>query len=277
MLGIGKFKSLMTRILCVGDIIGKPGRKVVKHMVPLLRKEEKIDLVIANSDNVTSGTGINQENALELLKYGVDIFTAGNHIWRHMDIVEELKKPEPIILRPGNFPKNNPGKGWRVLTVPGTNITVAVINLQTRLMMKQSVFCPFLTGDEILQEPEVQNATIKIMDIHGEASGEKYALFHYFNGRISHMFGTHTHVQTNDAFVSDQGTSYITDVGGCLAVNSIIGFEIGPSIQNHITQMPHRSEVEEKGPCRLGGCIVDIDETTGKAMAIKAIAPVLEG
>lgn len=262
----------MTRILCIGDIVGKPGRRVVKHMVPLLRKEENVSFVIANSDNVTSGTGINQENALELLKCGVDIFTSGNHIWRHADIITELVKPNPIIIRPANFPKDNPGQGWRVMEIPGTAISIAVINIQTRLMMRQSVFCPFLTGDEALEEPEVKKATIKIMDIHGESGGEKYALFHYFNGRISHMFGTHTHVPTSDAQISDKGTSFISDVGACIAENSIIGFEIEPSIQNHITQMPHRSEVEEHAPYLLRGCIVDIDEVTGKALAIKPLS-----
>lgn len=262
----------MTRILCIGDIVGKPGRKVVKHMVPKLRKEDKVDFVIANSDNVTSGTGINQENALELLKCGVDIFTSGNHIWRHADIITELVKPNPIILRPENFPKNNPGTGWRIMKIPNTDTTIAVINLQTRLMMHQNVFCPFLTGDEILNEQEVKNATIRVMDVHGESSGEKYALFHYFNGRISHMFGTHTHVPTNDAQISEEGTSYVSDVGACIAKNSIIGFEIQPSIQRHITQMPHRSEVEEKAPYLFRGCIVDIDETTGKAQQITPLS-----
>ncbi len=262
----------MTRILCIGDIVGKPGRRVVKHMVPLLRKEQNVSFVIANSDNVTSGTGINQENALELLQAGVDIFTSGNHIWRHADIINELSKPNPIILRPANFPHNNPGRGWRVMEIPGTDISIAIINLQTRLMMRQSVFCPFLTGDEILSQPEVQAAQIKIMDIHGESSGEKYALFHYFNGRVSHMFGTHTHVQTNDAQISDKGTAYISDVGACIAQNSIIGFEIEPSIQNHITQMPHRSEVEEKAPYLLRGCVVEVDELTGRAIEITPLS-----
>ncbi|MBI4836325.1 MAG: YmdB family metallophosphoesterase [Candidatus Abawacabacteria bacterium] len=262
----------MTRILCIGDIVGKPGRKVVKHMVPKLRKEEKVDFVIANSDNVTSGTGINQEHAKELIKDGVDILTSGNHMWRHQDIITELEKEDPIILRPENFPRANPGRGWRVMKIPGTEITVAIINLQTRLMMRHNVFCPFLTGDEVLKKPEVQEASIKIIDIHGESSGEKYALFHYFNGRISHMFGTHTHVPTNDAQISNQGTSYISDVGACIAENSIIGFEVEPSIQNHITQMPHRSEVEEKAPYLLRGCIVDIDESTGKALAIQPLS-----
>lgn len=258
----------MAKILCIGDIVGKPGRKAVKHMVPKLRKEHNLDFVIANSDNVTSGTGINQENALELLKYGVDIFTAGNHIWRHQDIIEELDKPEPIILRPANFPLGNPGRGYRVMKIPHTEITIAVINLQCRMMMPMNLRCPFLTGDDILAQPEVQAANIKIIDIHGETTGEKYALFHYFNGRISHMFGTHTHIQTNDAFVSEKGTAFIADVGACMSKNSNLGFEIAPTIQKWLTQMPQKSEVEEKGPILFNACIVDVNPENGQTLSI---------
>lgn len=262
----------MTRILCIGDIIGKPGRKVVKHIVPKLRKEEAIDFVIANSDNVTSGMGINKENAEDLLQAGVDLLTSGNHIWRHRDIIDELEKPNPTIIRPANFPVSNPGKGYAVMKIPGSEITIAVVNLQCRGFMSMSINCPFLAGDEILNIPEVAQAQIKVIDIHGETTSEKQAIFHYFNGRVTHIFGTHTHVQTSDAHVSERGTSFITDAGACLAVDSVIGFEVAGSLRKFLTQMPEKYEVEEKGSCRLCGCVVDIDENTGHALAIKAVA-----
>jgi metallophosphoesterase (TIGR00282 family) len=263
----------MAKILCIGDIIGKPGRKAVKHMVPKLRKEEGVDFVIANSDNVTSGMGINKENAHDLLACGIDIFTAGNHIWRHHDILELLDAAEPIILRPANFPVNNPGKGYRVFSQG--DFSIAVINLQCRGFMTMDIDCPFLVGDHILSQPEVQKATIKIMDIHGETTSEKQTLYHYFNGRVSHLFGTHTHVQTNDARISSKGTSYITDVGGCMVQHSIIGFEPESIIRKFLTQMPEKYIVEEKGDILFSACIVDVDPETGHTQNIQTLATIL--
>lgn len=265
----------MAKILCIGDIIGKPGRKAVKHMVPKLRKEENLDFVIANSDNVTSGMGINKDNALDLLEYGVDIFTSGNHIWRHDDIIELLNAANPIIIRPANFPVGNPGSGYRVFQMG--EYSIAVINLQCRGFMSMTIDCPFLAGDRILNEPEVQKATIKIIDIHGETTGEKQAIYNYFNGRVSHIFGTHTHVQTSDARISSKGTSYITDVGACLVQDSNIGFEPASIIRKFLTQMPEKYIVEEKGTILFCACIVDVDIKTGQTLDIKTLAlPILQ-
>ncbi|OGC82297.1 MAG: hypothetical protein A2V81_02055 [Candidatus Abawacabacteria bacterium RBG_16_42_10] len=262
----------MIRILCIGDIIGKPGRKVVKHMVTKLRKENNVQFVIANSDNVSSGKGLRKDHALELLESGVDIFTSGNHIWQHRDIIELMDKPDTLVLRPANFPGNNPGYGFRVMNIPGTSNTIAIINLQCRGFMPMSIDCPFLTGDNVLSEPDVEKATIKVIDIHGETTSEKNALFHYFNGRISHMFGTHTHIQTSDAHISSKGTSFITDVGACMAEHSVIGFEPDSIIRKFITQMPEKYIVEEKGPIRFCASLVDVDEKNGQTLSISALA-----
>lgn len=260
----------MAKILCIGDIIGKPGRKAVKHMVPKLRKEHNLDFVIANSDNVTSGMGVNKENALELLEYGVDIFTAGNHIWRHRDIIELMEAPNPPVIRPANFPTNNPGRGYRVFNVG--DFSIAVINLQCRGFMSMDIDCPFLIGDQVLTQPEVANATIKVMDIHGETTSEKQSLYHYFNGRVSHLFGTHTHVQTSDARISSKGTSYITDVGACMVEHSIIGFEPESILRKFLTQMPEKYVVEEKGTILFCGCIIDVNPENGQTQAITPLA-----
>lgn len=262
----------MVRILCIGDIIGKPGRKVVKHMVTKLRKENNVQFVIANCDNASSGKGLRKAQALELLDSGIDIFTSGNHIWQHRDILDLMDKPDTKIVRPANFPRNNPGLGFRVMSIPGTSATIAIINLQCRGFMPMHLECPFLAGDAVLAEPDIEKANIKVIDIHGETTSEKNALFHYFNGRVSHIFGTHTHIQTSDAHISAKGTSYITDVGACMAENSVIGFEPDSIIRKFITQMPEKYIVEEKGPVLFCASLVDVDEKNGQTLAISALA-----
>lgn len=246
------------RILMVGDVIGKPGRRAVKTLVPTLRQELSLDLVIANAENAAGGRGLTLSTAEELLLSGVDILTSGNHIWDQKEIIPYLDGELPLV-RPLNYPASVLGRGYLVRG------QVLVINLMGRTFMA-SLDCPFRAMDALLAELREQPPII-IVDMHGEATSEKMAMGWYLDGRVSAVLGTHTHVGTIDARVLPGGTAYVTDVGMTGPVNSVIGDDPQAVIQRFLTMLPTALPVAG-GPVMLNSVVVEVNEYTGKATRI---------
>ena len=249
------------KILAIGDIIGRPGRMAVQDILPGLRSEYGIDLVIANVENVAHGIGTTTRLADELLEQGIDVMTSGNHIWAHKEIIPYLENDKPI-MRPLNYPQGVPGKGYVIQD------NVAVINLIGRTFMS-SYDCPFRAAEKLLGE--LGNVPkIKIIDFHAEATSEKVALGRYFDGRVSAVLGTHTHVGTIDARILSGGTAYVTDIGMTGPLESVIGDNTDEVIQRFLTGIPNRLVVAS-GPVIFTAMLLDIDDTTGKAKSIERI------
>ena len=246
------------KVLMIGDVIGRPGRKAVRTLVPTLRQQYGIDLVIANGENAAGGIGLTPSTAEELLASGVDVITSGNHIWHHKEIIPLLNGTSPII-RPLNFPPKAPGKGYLFWN------QVLVVNLVGRTFMGE-FDCPFRAIDRLLEETKPQ---ITVVDFHGEATSEKNALGLYLDGRVSAVLGTHTHIGTIDARILPRGTAFITDVGMVGPKDSVIGDDAEAVINRFLTQMPHRLSVG-KGPVIFNSVLVEIEED-GRAKAITRI------
>jgi metallophosphoesterase (TIGR00282 family) len=250
------------RILFLGDIVGRPGRKAVKDHVQRLRRELELDLVFANGENASAGFGLSDKNVRELFASGVDGLTSGNHVWKFRNFWHTLDE-DARLLRPHNYPPGAPGTGVRVFRPEGLP-AVAVINLQGRTFMPP-LDCPFEAAESILRG--LDGVVVRIVDFHAEATGEKLAMGHFLDGRVSALVGTHTHVQTNDAVVLPGGTAYITDLGMCGPAGSCIGMKPEIILERYRTGLPAKLEV---GPGRgvLHGAVFDIDDTTGRAVSI---------
>jgi len=249
------------RILMMGDVIGKPGRSAAKQLLPGLLHEYGIDLVIANGENSAGGLGITLATAQELLDYGVDVITTGNHVWAKREIIPYLDGELPI-LRPLNYPPGAPGRGF-LLTEHAL-----VVNLMGRVFMGE-IDCPFRAMDRLLSEIETKPKVI-IVDFHAEATSEKVAMGRYLDGRISALLGTHTHVGTADACILPGGTAYVTDVGMVGPVDSIIGDDAEAVIHSFLTKMPHRFSIG-KGRAIFDAMLVEVDEASGRAINIQRI------
>jgi metallophosphoesterase (TIGR00282 family) len=260
------------RILFLGDIVGKPGRRAVRSLLPRLIHREQLALVVANCENIAGGAGVDPQGARELLDSGVDVLTSGNHVWRKKEVIEFVEN-EQRMLRPANFPPSVPGRGWTVTeTADGT--PVAVMNLIGRVFM-DSVDCPFQTGAMLL--PEIRaRARVIIVDMHAEATSEKGAMGWFLDGKVSAVLGSHTHVQTADERLLPGGTAYITDVGMCGPTESVIGVKQELVLQRFLTHMPVRFEVAS-GPVVVQGALVDVDPTSGHAQSIRRLQQVAEG
>jgi metallophosphoesterase (TIGR00282 family) len=245
----------------IGDIIGKPGRKVVQEFLPGLRREYGLDLVIANGENSAGGIGITLDTAQELLDVGVNVITTGNHIWAKREIIPHLDSELPI-LRPLNFPPGVPGRGSLVMGA------VLVVNLVGRVFIG-NYDCPFRAMDSLLEEVEKKPKVI-VVDFHAEATSEKVAMGRYLDGRVSAVLGTHTHVGTIDYGILPKGTAYVTDVGMAGPSDSIIGDDAGEVIHSFLTRMPHRFSIG-KGRAIFDAVMVEVDETTGMALNIVRI------
>ncbi|MDA0264597.1 MAG: TIGR00282 family metallophosphoesterase [Chloroflexi bacterium] len=250
------------RILMIGDVIGKPGRETVRAILPDLKREKSIDVVICNGENTAGGFGITVDTAGELLESGVDVLTSGNHIWDKKEIIPHMEDGLPLI-RPANYP-DAPGRGY--IHYGG----VTVINLMGRVFMG-SIDCPFRAADALLEQLEQQGGSkVIIVDFHAEATSEKQALGWYLDGRVSGVFGTHTHVGTVDAKILTKGTAYLTDVGMTGPMNSVIGSDKDAVLERFLTSMPNRLPVAT-GPCVLNSVLVDVDEDTGNALLVERI------
>lgn len=250
------------RILMIGDIIGKPGRQAIKALLPEVRQEFGIDMVIANGENTAGGFGITSDTAYELLDNGVDVLTSGNHIWDQKEIIPSMDEGLPLI-RPANYP-NAPGRGFLF------HNGVMVLNLMGRVFMPP-LDCPFRTADTILKEIKTaENPKIIIVDFHAEATSEKQGLGWYLDGRVSAVLGTHTHVGTVDAKILPRGTGFLTDVGMTGPINSVIGSQVDAVLDRFLTGMPQRLNVAT-GPVTMNSVLLDIDSETGHATAIQRI------
>jgi len=254
-------------ILFIGDIVGEPGRKAVKQLVPELRKRFALDAVIANGENSAGGAGITPRTAEEIFSAGVDVMTTGDHLWDQKEVVELLQQ-EPRFLRPLNYPPGTMGRGAGVFQIPGRG-AIAVLNVQGRVFMPD-LDNPFATTEAELARVNDQTRVI-IVDVHAEATSEKIALARMLDGRVSAVIGTHTHVQTADEQVFPGGTAFLCDAGFTGAHESILGREIEPVIKRFVTHVPQRFAVA-KDRVFLQGVVIDVDETTGKACRIQRIS-----
>jgi len=255
------------RILCIGDIVGSPGRDAVRGLLPALKEEFKIDLVIANAENSAGGLGTTPRLANEIFKMGCDVLTLGDHVWDKDDLREYLSQTDNII-RPANFPEETPGKGWCIVT-SASGQKVGVINLLGRVFMRYNVNCPFKELKNIVKKIR-QETKVIIVDMHAEATSEKVALGHFIDGEVSAVVGTHTHIQTADEKILPQGTAYITDLGMTGPQDSVIGQRKEIIIKRFLTTLPEKFQVATEGVALLG-VVIEIDEQTGKAKSILRI------
>ena len=255
------------KILFIGDIVGSPGRRAVKHLVPVLNSIHRIDVVIANGENSAGGSGITKAIAEELFSYGVDVITSGDHVWDQRE-TPALLQSEPRCLRPGNYPSETPGAGHYIL-YKGDLPPVAVLNAQGRTFMKDADN-PFEWIQNAVADV-LKTTRIMIVDFHAEATSEKIAFGRMLDGFVSAVVGTHTHVQTADEQVFPNGTAFLCDAGFTGAHESILGREIQPIIQKFVTYQPQKFEVAKKD-IRLSGALIEVDESTGHAVSIQRIS-----
>ena len=251
------------RILFLGDIVGLPGRRAVTDNLARVRDEERIDLVFVNGENASGGYGLKAKHAKDLFRAGVDGITGGNHIWKYKDLYSLLES-DGRILRPHNYPDHLPGSGVKVFEKPGLP-PVAVINLLGRTFMPP-IDCPFAAVETVIDALPA-DVPVQIVDFHAEATGEKIAMGYFLEGKVSAVVGTHTHVQTNDAKVLPGGTAYLTDLGMCGAVDSCLGMKPEIILDRYLTGLPRELEAAS-GPGVLQGAIFDIEDTTGRALAM---------
>src|SRR5262245_41988358 len=251
------------RVVFLGDVVGRPGRRAVGVVLRRLRREASVDFVIANVENAAGGKGIDPGSAEELQDAGVDVLTTGNHVWQNREIVPYLRE-NGRLLRPLNFAPGVPGEGWAIRATR-TGRPVGVVNLIGRVFLGPSD-CPFRAIDAIL--PRLRAETpIVVVDMHGEATSEKVGMARHLDGRVSLVVGSHTHVQTADERILPGGTAALTDAGMCGPEDSILGMRADRVLERFLNQMPVRFEVAP-GPVLVQGATVDIDEGTGRAVAI---------
>lgn len=251
------------RILFIGDIVGKPGRRIVEQAVPILRRREQLDLVIANGENSADGSGITPAIYRKLIAAGVDCITLGDHIYRRNEIRETLEK-ELNILRPANYPPEAPGRGWTVITAAdGTH--VGVFSLLGRVFMRP-VDCPFLAAERVLKEMPAE-VRVRVLDFHAEATSDKQLMGRYLDGRASAVVGTHTHVPTADEQIFPGGTAFQCDLGMSGPHLSILGRRIDRVLETTMTFQPTQFDVATDD-VRMNGSIVEIDPGTGHSLSI---------
>lgn len=251
------------KILFLGDVVGKSGRRIVAQRLGDIKEKHGADLVIANAENSAGGFGLTRKSITEMQNAGVDFFTTGNHVWDKVEgarLVGELDN----IVRPANYPDGSPGAGVR--TVPGTDDRVVVVNLQGRVFMT-SIDCPFRWVDDYLESIS-NNTKVIIVDMHAEATSEKIAMGWYLDGRVSAVLGTHTHVPTRDCRILPQGTGYVTDVGMTGSYDSVLGVKKDAVIKRFLSMRPTRFDVANQD-LRCDYVFAEIDESSGKTVSIE--------
>lgn len=253
------------KILAVGDLIGSAGIIKLKNTLSKIREKENIDFVIVNGENSAEGMGITERNFNDILEENVDVVTMGNHTWGKKEIFKFIDHPK--LIRPANYPKGVVGKGYNIYTCK--NKKVAVINLMGRVDINILTENPFLIAKEIIEEIK-DKVDIIIVDFHAEATAEKIALGYYLDGKATAVYGTHTHVQTADETILENGTGYITDIGMTGPKKSVIGMDVEVSIKRFETTLPERYKIATGG-CIFNGVIFDIDDGTNKVKKIKRI------
>lgn len=254
-------------ILIVGDVVARPGRRVLFGALEQLRAQYAIDFVTANVENVAGGFGITRKVLDEFLAHGVDAMTSGNHIWDKREVFDFIDN-EPRLLRPQNYPPESPGAGWGVFTA-GNGVRVGVLNLMGQAFMQPPLDSPYREADKVLQGlPE--DVKVVLVDFHAETTSEKMALGWHLDGRVSVVSGTHTHVPTADERLLHAGTAYITDIGMTGCYDSVIGTSTEKVLNRVLRKLPERLE-PAKGPATLRAVVVNIDEQSGRAMEIRRI------
>lgn len=258
--------DIQMNILAVGDIVGESGVQELKNILPKIREEEKIDFVITNGENSAGGMGITEKNFKEMLAAGTNVVTMGNHTWAKRDIFQFVDHPQ--IIRPTNYPKGLPGKGYGMYECKDKKI--AVINAMGRVDINVLTENPFLKLKDVVEK--ISNEVDMIfIDFHAEATAEKIALGYYLDGKVTGIFGTHTHVQTADETILPKGTGYITDIGMTGPKNSVIGMEISASVKRLETTLPERYKLAE-GECKFNGVIFEVDDETNKVISIRRVS-----
>lgn len=259
----------MIRILFLGDIVGEPGRKAVIRRLPSVREEREIDFVIVNGENTAGGRGITPKISIDLLRAGAAVITTGDHIWDKAEIIPYLDT-EPRVLRPLNYTPGTPGGGSVVLdTAKGK---VAVINVQGRTFMQPPLENPFLAMEaEVARLRAEEGVKVIFVDVHAETTSEKIAMGRWLDGKVSAVVGTHTHVQTADERIFPGGTAFLCDAGMCGPIDSVLGREVDAIVERFCKNLPKRFPVAG-GIVGLRGAVVDVDEATGRALAIERFA-----
>lgn len=263
------------KFLVFGDVVGRPGREAVSRVLPALREKYQPDSVIVNIENIASrGLGVSTKGFEEALAWGADVYTTGDHAWDNKAGVALLEKASNHIIRPANYPVGVPGRGYAVYAVGAYQ--VAVVNLQGQVFFKNHPLNPFRTLDELLKLPEIAGANIRLVDFQADATSEKRGLGLYADGRVSAIWGTHTHVPTNDAQILPGGTGYITDVGCNGNYHSIIGFQPKGPIYQFLHQIKAEVVVGETGALEVGALALEIDPASGKTTDIAQIREIVK-
>ena len=263
----------MTNLLFVADVIGSPGREVLRGLLPELRRRHDVHLVICNCENSAAGFGVTREVARELFDAGCDVLTGGNHLWDKKESLDYVAE-EPRLVRPANLPAGTPGEGWRVFKA-ANGTPVGVVNLLGRVFMKEAE-CPFRTADAALAALKSQTKVV-FFDFHAETTAEKVALGWHLDGRASAVVGTHTHVQTADDRVLPGGTAFIADAGMTGGFDSVIGMDRTAALRRFLTLLPERLQ-PAGGDLRLNAVVVSVDEATGRATRIQRLqVPYVKG
>jgi 2',3'-cyclic-nucleotide 2'-phosphodiesterase len=254
------------RILFLGDVVGEPGRKAVGDLLPQIKKELKVDFAIVNGENSAAGRGITPKLCIGLMRAGAAVVTTGDHVWDQKEILPYLPT-EPRLLRPANYPKENPGAGWVILETK--KCKVGVINLQGRVFMQPPLDNPFVMASEIVEEIRKETPVI-FLDFHAEATSEKVAMGWHLDGKVSAVVGTHTHIPTADEWILPGGTAYQSDAGMCGPMESVIGSQVEPVLERFHKGMPTRFGVG-RGKVRINGVLVTVEPETGKAVAVERV------
>jgi len=258
---------MKVRILAIGDVVGKPGRTIIIDRLHAFCDKELVDAVIANGENLAGGSGLTPQEADELFKAGVNVITGGDHIWAKKEIIPYIDRT-PGLLRPANYPLDQPGKGHTVFETR-SGAKVGVIHLQGRVFMNTHADCPFQTARRLVNEMKPKTSVIAV-DMHCEATSEKIAMGWWLDGHASFVFGTHTHIQTADERVLPQGTAYITDCGMTGPYESVIGRRVDRVLHRFTTGMPAHFEVAT-GDVRLCGALATVDSDSGRALEIRRV------
>jgi len=258
------FEGIAVKILFVGDVVGPPGIGILKDLLPTLKKQFDLDLVVANGENAAEGNGLTRNLADIIFDAGVDIITGGNHIWDCKDIYKWINS-EQRVVRPCNYPEGTPGKGFTKISIDKTE--VLVINLCGRVFMP-SLDCPFQKFEQVLSE--VADTAVIFVDFHAEATSEKMAFGYFADGRAAAVIGTHTHVQTADERILPKGTAYITDIGMTGPAQSVLGIKKEIIISAFRTHRPQKFEIA-RGKAQFNACLVEIESNTRRAARISRI------
>ena len=256
----------VVKVLCLGDVVGRPGRQALRSKLMALREARGIDCVIANCENIAGGSGVTVDTADELFTSGVDVLTSGNHVWRKKEAFELLERDHRLI-RPANYPEGVAGSGSTVIeTLSG--VKIGVLNLMGRVFM-DSIDCPFQVAESEIKRLKEETSVV-VVDMHAEATSEKVVMGWFLDGKVSAVFGTHTHIQTADERILPAGTGYITDVGMTGPYQSIIGMRADKVVRRFLLQSKASFEVAKRD-VRLAGIVVDIDEHAGRAQRLERL------